>query len=236
HLPSSLNNLRCLYYYYQSIILFLFSVVNLTLIDLPGMTKVAIEGQPDSIVEDIDNMVRSYVEKVRIPCYSWYLYSNFQSAYHLVFILYQELKRFPSLQADIAAAAGESLENFREDSRKTVLRLVEMESSYLTVDFFRKLPLDPEKGSNPSAPNMDRYADSHYRRIGSNVSAYVGMVCDTLRNTIPKAVVYCQVREAKRALLNYFYSQVGRRELLKDDILIESCILFSEEAAIRNVR
>ncbi|KAF9587035.1 hypothetical protein IFM89_039721 [Coptis chinensis] len=124
----------------------------------------------------------------------------------------QELKRFPSLQADIAAAAGESLEKFREDSRKTVLRLVEMESSYLTVEFFRKLPLDPEKGSNPSAPNMDRYADSHYRRIGSNVSAYVGMICDTLRNTIPKAVVYCQVREAKRALLNYFYSQVGRRE------------------------
>ncbi|KAF8407584.1 hypothetical protein HHK36_006718 [Tetracentron sinense] len=37
--------------------------VNLTLIDLPGMTKVATEGQPDSIVEDIENMVRSYVEK-----------------------------------------------------------------------------------------------------------------------------------------------------------------------------
>jgi len=71
------------------------AVVNLTLIDLPGLTKVAVgmttnffvsfyllylkaslnrslisiymfsaEGQPDSIVEDIDNMVRSYVEKV----------------------------------------------------------------------------------------------------------------------------------------------------------------------------
>ncbi|XP_058078757.1 phragmoplastin DRP1C isoform X2 [Magnolia sinica] len=39
------------------------NVVNLTLIDLPGLTKVAIEGQPESIVEDIENMVRSYVEK-----------------------------------------------------------------------------------------------------------------------------------------------------------------------------
>lgn len=38
-------------------------VVNLTLIDLPGLTKVAVEGQPDSIVKDIDDMVRSYVEK-----------------------------------------------------------------------------------------------------------------------------------------------------------------------------
>lgn len=48
---------------------------------------------------------------------------------------------------------------------------------------------------------------------GSNVSAYIGMVCDTLRNSIPKAVVYCQVREAKRCLLNNFYAQVGRREV-----------------------
>ncbi|KAK6931643.1 Dynamin, N-terminal, partial [Dillenia turbinata] len=39
------------------------NVVNLTLIDLPGLTKVAVEGQLDSIVDDIENMVRSYVEK-----------------------------------------------------------------------------------------------------------------------------------------------------------------------------
>jgi hypothetical protein len=40
------------------------SVVNLTLIDLPGLTKIAIEGQSDSIVGEIENMVRSYIEKV----------------------------------------------------------------------------------------------------------------------------------------------------------------------------
>lgn len=48
---------------------------------------------------------------------------------------------------------------------------------------------------------------------GSNVSAYVGMVCDTLKNSIPKAVVHCQVREAKRALLNHFYVHIGKREV-----------------------
>ncbi|KAI8010808.1 Dynamin-related protein 1A [Camellia lanceoleosa] len=65
------------------------SVVNLTLIDLPGLTKVAIgeianlnvctsflviilivliivDGQYESIVQDIENMVRSYIEKVTI--------------------------------------------------------------------------------------------------------------------------------------------------------------------------
>lgn len=128
----------------------------------------------------------------------------------------EELKRFPTLQNDIATAANEALERFREESRKTVIRLVEMESSYLTVDFFRKLHTEPEKkpekNANPSGPNNDRFNDNYLRRIGSNVKAYISMVCDTLKNTIPKAVVYCQVREAKRSLLSNFYAQVGRRE------------------------
>ncbi|KAK6931644.1 Dynamin GTPase effector [Dillenia turbinata] len=124
----------------------------------------------------------------------------------------EELKRFPSLQADIAAAATEALERFRDESRRTVLRLVEMESSYLTVEFFRKLPLEPEKNANPQATNVDRYSDSHFKRIGANVTSYINMVCDTLKTSVPKAVVYCQVREAKRSLLNHFYAQLGRRE------------------------
>lgn len=48
---------------------------------------------------------------------------------------------------------------------------------------------------------------------GSNVNSYIGMVCDTLKNTIPKAVVHGQVREAKRSLLNHFYVHVGRKEV-----------------------
>ncbi|KAG2669064.1 hypothetical protein I3843_14G017000 [Carya illinoinensis] len=124
----------------------------------------------------------------------------------------QELKRFPTLQAEIAAAANGALERFREDGRKTVVRLVDMESSYLTVDFFRRLPQEVEKGGNPAASTSDRYAEGHFRRIGSNVSSYVGMVSETLRNTIPKAVVYCQVREAKQSLLNNFYIQIGKKE------------------------
>ncbi|KAK6146723.1 hypothetical protein DH2020_020592 [Rehmannia glutinosa] len=123
-----------------------------------------------------------------------------------------ELKRFPTLQSDIAAAANEALEKFRDESRKAVSRLVEMESSYLTVEFFRKLNTEPEKTPNITGPNAERYTDNHLRRIGTNVSAYIGMVCDTLKNSIPKAVVHCQVREAKRSLLNLFYAQIGRRE------------------------
>lgn len=137
----------------------------------------------------------------------------------------QELRRFPTLQTELAAASYHSLEKFREESRKTTVRLVDMEASYLTVEFFRKLPQEVEKagpdarGSTPansansSAPTIDRYSESHFRRIASNVSSYIGMVAETLKNTIPKAVVHCQVREAKRSLLNYFYTQVGRKEV-----------------------
>ncbi|XP_058190195.1 phragmoplastin DRP1E-like [Rhododendron vialii] len=124
----------------------------------------------------------------------------------------QELKSFPTLQADIAAAANESLERFRDDSKKTVLRMVDMESSYLTVDFFRRLPQEVEKGGSPTASSVDRYTEGNLRRIGSNVSAYILMVSQMLRNTIPKAVVYCQVRGAKQSLLDHFYAQAGKKE------------------------
>ncbi|MED6204410.1 Phragmoplastin drp1e [Stylosanthes scabra] len=147
----------------------------------------------------------------------------------------EELKRFPTFQAELAAAANEALERFREESKKATLRLVDMESSYLTVEFFRKLPQEVERAGNPpnsthppsstksanpavpdgdrhAASNVDRYGEGHFRRIGSNVLSYIGMVSDTLRNTIPKAVVYCQVREAKLALLSRFYVQMGKKE------------------------
>ncbi|XP_014519867.2 dynamin-related protein 1C isoform X1 [Vigna radiata var. radiata] len=131
----------------------------------------------------------------------------------------EELKRFPTLQADIAAAANDALERFREESRRTVIRMVDMESGYLTVEFFRKMHLEPEKNSDPKNPNrstpnpsVDTHSDSHLSKIGSNVNGYINMVCDSLKHSIPKAVVHCQVREAKRSLLNQFYVQVGKRE------------------------
>ncbi|KAG9140648.1 hypothetical protein Leryth_006842 [Lithospermum erythrorhizon] len=147
----------------------------------------------------------------------------------------EELKRFPSLEAAIAAAAYESLDRFKDESKKTVLRLVDMEASYLSVDFFRKLPQEVEKGGNPASTTVDRYAEGHFRRIASNVSSYVNMVSDTLKNSIPKAVVYCQVGEAKKNLLNYFYTQVGKKEANNSELLDEDPVLMERrhEAAKR---
>uniref|UniRef100_A0ACD5T7K7 Uncharacterized protein n=1 Tax=Avena sativa TaxID=4498 RepID=A0ACD5T7K7_AVESA len=124
-----------------------------------------------------------------------------------------ELKQFPTLRVEVGNAAFESLERMRDESKKNTLKLVDMETSYLTVDFFRKLPQDVEKGGNPSHSIFDRYNDSYLRRIGSTVLAYVNMVCSTLRNSIPKSIVYCQVREAKRSLLDHFFTELGAREI-----------------------
>lgn len=159
-----------------------------------------------------------------------------------MFLDEQELKRFPSLQSTIAGAAYEALERFREEAKKTVARLVDMESSYLTVDFFRRLPQEIEKtgnqtgGNNPrentSATNIDRYAEGHFRRIGTNVSSYIHMVSETLKNSIPKAVVYCQVKEAKQNLLNYFYTQIGKREVILTLALFQLILLTSTRSEL----
>ncbi|XP_066361676.1 dynamin-related protein 5A-like [Miscanthus floridulus] len=124
-----------------------------------------------------------------------------------------ELKQFPTLRVEVGNAAFESLDRMRDESKKNTLKLVDMECSYLTVDFFRKLPQDVEKGGNPSHSIFDRYNDSYLRRIGQTVLSYVNMVCSTLRNSIPKSIVYGQVREAKRSLLDHFFTELGAREM-----------------------
>ncbi|CAL0312582.1 unnamed protein product [Lupinus luteus] len=121
-----------------------------------------------------------------------------------------ELKQYPGLRVEVGTAAIESLEKMREDSRKAALLLVDMEIGYLTVDFFRKLPQDVDKGGNPTHSLFDRYNDSYLRRIGTTILSYVNMVCATLRHSIPKSIVYCQVREAKRALLDHFFTDLGK--------------------------
>ncbi|OAY59672.1 dynamin-related protein 5A [Manihot esculenta] len=123
-----------------------------------------------------------------------------------------ELKQYPALRVEVGNAAIESLDRMKEESRKATLKLVDMECSYLTVDFFRKLPQDVDKGGNPTHSIFDRYNDSYLRRIGTTVLSYVNMVCATLHNSIPKSVVYCQVREAKRSLLDHFFTELGKME------------------------
>ncbi|CAI0469642.1 unnamed protein product [Linum tenue] len=133
----------------------------------------------------------------------------------------QELKQYPTLKVEVSNAAIESLERMKEESRRATLQLVDMECCYLTVDFFRKLPQDIEKGGNPTHSIFDRYNDAYLRRVGSNILQYVNLVCASLRNSIPKSVVYCQVREAKRSLLDHFFAELGKRETRQMSSLLD---------------
>lgn len=111
------------------------------------------------------------------------------------------MKRFPSLQSDIATSANDSLEKFRDESRKTVLRLVEMESTYLTVEFFRKLHLEQEKNTNApsnqpnsnsnanSNSNLDRFTENHLRRIGEQFAGCFDISC-TIEMTLISSDAY----------------------------------------------
>ncbi|XAR62963.1 hypothetical protein NMG60_11022721 [Bertholletia excelsa] len=123
-----------------------------------------------------------------------------------------ELKQYPTLRVEVGNAAVDSLDRMKDESKKATLQLVDMECSYLTVDFFRKLPQDVEKGGNPTHSIFDRYNDSYLRRIATTVLSYVNMVCGSLRNSVPKSIVYCQVREAKRSLLDHFFTELGKKE------------------------
>jgi hypothetical protein len=78
----------------------------------------------------------------------------------------QELKQYPGLRVEVTNAASDSLERMREESKKSTLQLVDMECGYLTVDYFRRLPQDVDKGGNPTHSIFDRYNDSYLRRIG----------------------------------------------------------------------
>jgi hypothetical protein len=61
---------------------------------------------------------------------------------------------------------------------------------------------------------------------GQTVLSYVNMVCSTLRNSIPKSIVYCQVREAKRSLLDHFFTELGAREVRSVIIWKEFLVMF----------
>ncbi|KAI3764349.1 hypothetical protein L2E82_14356 [Cichorium intybus] len=141
-----------------------------------------------------------------------------------------ELKNYPSLKLEVKNAAYEALDRMKNESKRATLQLVDMECTYPTVDFFRKLPQDVGKGGNPTHSIYDRYNDAYIRRVGTTVLAYVHMVVGTLRHSIPKSVVYCQVREAKRSLLDHFFTELGAKEVR------ELCRMLDEDPVIAQRR
>ncbi|KAM7275591.1 hypothetical protein ACFE04_017457 [Oxalis oulophora] len=108
-------------------------------------TLVTIRGPAEAAVEAVHGILKDLVHKAIAET--------------------MELKQYPSLRVEVGNAAVEALERMRDESKRATLLLVDMECGYLTVEFFRKLPQDIEKGGNPTHSIFDRYNDAYLRRV-----------------------------------------------------------------------
>ncbi|KAL1152519.1 hypothetical protein V6Z11_A09G114200 [Gossypium hirsutum] len=170
-------------------------------------TLITIRSPAEAAVDATHSILKDLVHKAMSETPKFCLLFFYLLTLSLVFF-----KVYKSQHVEVGNAAIESLERMRVQSKKATLQLVDMECCYLTVEFFRKLPQDVDKGGSATQSIFDRYNDFYLRRIGSTVLSYVNMVCATLRHSIRKSIVYCQVREAKRSLLDFFYTELGKLE------------------------
>merc|ERR1719405_425057 len=104
------------------------------------------------------------------------------------------ISRYGPLKGEICEQAARALEGMRDNSKKMVTTMVEMESSYLTAEFFREIIAADASGAAASAAG-----DAHLKQIAKHVSSYLAVVCNQLKATIPKAIVHCLVVQAKTA-------------------------------------
>lgn len=128
------------------------------------------------------------------------------------------LKRYPTLKREIVTAAYRALEKFRDETRKMVGIMVEMERNYITAEYFRTIQM----GRMPDGKTMytldgrpvteepeGTMEEKHYKRIINQVSGYVREICQQMTQTVPKAVVTCMVVQAKERLLEEMSASVA---------------------------
>mmetsp|Transcript_7648 Transcript_7648/g.28161 ORF Transcript_7648/g.28161 Transcript_7648/m.28161 type:complete len:614 (-) Transcript_7648:640-2481(-) len=142
----------------------------------------------DNIVQEIHSILVQYMEKT---------------------IASEDLSRFGMMQTKLSATANKALVKLRDEARKIVGTMVEMERSHISADFFRTLPTDPDMESVTGTEGIDRRTEAVLRRMASNVAKYVADVCFRLKQTIPKVIVHCQIETAKKNLLDGLYVNIG---------------------------
>ncbi|EFN57531.1 hypothetical protein CHLNCDRAFT_34749 [Chlorella variabilis] len=125
------------------------------------------------------------------------------------------LRRYPTLRREIVTAAYRALEKFKEDTRKMVSIMVEMERNYITAEYFRTIQMPDGKvmytldGRPVTEEPEGSPEEKHYKRIINQVSGYVREVCAQLTQTVPKAIVHCMVLQSKDKLLEEMSASVA---------------------------
>ena len=133
------------------------------------------------------------------------------------------LRRYPELKRQVVTSAYTALDGFREETRKMVNIMVEMERNYITAEYFRTIqmgrmpdgkvmytldgrPVTEEPEGSPE--------ERHYKRIINQVSGYVREICTQMIQSVPKAIVHCMVLPSKEHLLEKLQATVaGQQEV-----------------------
>ncbi|KAK2078512.1 hypothetical protein QBZ16_003352 [Prototheca wickerhamii] len=122
------------------------------------------------------------------------------------------LRRYPTLRREIVTAAYRALERFKEETRRMVNIMVEMERNYITAEWGRMpdgkvlYTLDGRPVTEEPEGSLE---EKHYKRIINQVSGYVREICGQMTQTVPKAVVHCMVIQAKERLLEEMQAGVA---------------------------
>ncbi|DBB13052.1 hypothetical protein WJX82_001471 [Trebouxia sp. C0006] len=139
----------------------------------------------------------------------------------------KNLQQYTSLKREIVTTASASLDSMKEDARKMVLTMVDMERSYLTADVFRDIISQNGATDGVEQPHLLRTlsgrtigeipergdpGQQHLQMISAHVSAYITHVRTQLKQTIPKAIVHCLVMQAKKQLLDKLHAEVADKE------------------------
>lgn len=128
------------------------------------------------------------------------------------------LRRYPTLRREIVTAAYRSLELFKDETRKMVNIMVEMERNYITAEYFRtiqmgKMPDGKVMYTLDGRPVTEEPEGSpeekHYKRIINQVSGYVREICQQMTQAVPKAIVHCMVLQSKEKLLESMAAHVA---------------------------
>ncbi|KAI7841316.1 hypothetical protein COHA_004935 [Chlorella ohadii] len=148
----------------------------------------------------------------------------------------------PTLRREIVTAAYRALEKFKEETRKMVSIMVEMERNYITAEYFRtiqmgKMPDGKVMYTLDGRPVTEEPEGSpeekHYKRIINQVSGYVREVCQQMTQTVPKAIVHCMVLQAKDKLLEEMQASVaGDQEVALKRLLGEDEAVMKRREAL----
>eukprot|EP01025_Chloroclados_australasicus_P008525 TRINITY_DN1304_c1_g1_i2.p1 TRINITY_DN1304_c1_g1~~TRINITY_DN1304_c1_g1_i2.p1 ORF type:complete len:171 (+),score=31.21 TRINITY_DN1304_c1_g1_i2:35-514(+) len=123
----------------------------------------------------------------------------------------KSLQRFRNLQSRIMMQIDSSLDDCRKKSREFAINLVKMESGLVIPQLFKVA--EEQFAEDKRAMG----ADAEWAKVSERTRSYLHVVRQTLLNTVPKAIVFHQVKKAEDHLLQALQASIV--ELSEEQLL-----------------